>query len=186
MAAMLSSALQLFRENEVLLPADLVLLFGVLVRLQGVGQRVGTEVRLTDLLQPYVEQMIAERFDPRRVAMQLGRFVRSWDRFAVDLPDTLRAVLDQARARKLGIDIQLHDADRAADQLVDGMVAAAALLSSAQLISRRARPVLGSLSVPGLVAAGLGVITWQRLAARRHPRRSWVGRARGLAAVARH
>ena len=79
---MLSGAMQLLRENKVLLPADLALLFRVLVRLQGLGQRVGTEVPLADLLQPYIKDVLAERLDPRRVATQLGRSVQNWDRLA--------------------------------------------------------------------------------------------------------
>ena len=183
---MLSGAMQLLRENKVLLPADLALLFRVLVRLQGLGQRVGTEVPLADLLQPYIKDVLAERLDPRRVATRLGRSVQNWDRLAADLPDALRALLDQARSGKFGVEVQLRDADHSLDNLVDGIVAAAALLAGAQLISHRARPLVGSLSVPGLVAAGVGAFTWQRLAARRQPQRSWVGRARRVADVARH
>jgi ubiquinone biosynthesis protein len=183
---MLSGALQLLRENKVLLPADLAILFRVLIRLQGLGQRVGTEVPLADLLQPYISEVLAERFDPRRVASRLGRSAHSWERLTADLPDALRALLDQARAGKFGVEVQLHDTDHAVDNLVDGMVAAAALLAGAQLISNRARPLVGPLSFPGLVAAGVGAFTWQRLATRRQPQRSWVGWVRRVADIARH
>ena len=45
--------------------------------------------------------------------------------------------------------------------------------------------MVGSFSVPGLVAAGVGVVTWQRLVARRRQHRTWVTRARRLADMAR-
>jgi ubiquinone biosynthesis protein len=66
------------------------------------------------------------------------------------------------------------------DNLVDGLVAAASVLGSAQLISRRTGPTLGSISLPGLVAAGVGVLTWQRLVRRRHEHKTWVSRAREM------
>ena len=170
MNGIMSSGMKLLHDHRLVLPADLALLFRVLLRLQGLGRGVGTEVRVTELLQPYVRKMLAERFDPRRIARQVGRSVRSWDHFVAGLPDELQAILDQVRAGKLGVDFRIHDADHAIDRLVDGLVTAASILAGAQLISRRASPMVGSFSVPGLVAAGVGVVTWQRLVARRRRR----------------
>jgi hypothetical protein len=56
------------------------------------------------------------------------------------------------------------------------------ILAAAQLIARRAGPTIGSISAPGLIAAGVGVLTWQQLMRRRHQHRSWVTRARAMAA----
>ena len=72
------------------------------------------------------------------------------------------------------------------DNLVDGLVAAAPVIGSAQLISRRTGPMVGPISLPGLVAAGVGVLTWQRLVRRRRERKTWVTRARELAELRRH
>jgi ubiquinone biosynthesis protein len=66
------------------------------------------------------------------------------------------------------------------------LVTAASMLAGAQLISRRAAPMVGSFSIPGLVAAGVGVLTWQRLVARRKAQQTWVTRARKAVEVARH
>ncbi|HXR22060.1 MAG TPA: hypothetical protein VN786_05855 [Acidimicrobiales bacterium] len=186
MTKIMSSGMELLRKNKLVLPADLALLFRVLPRLQGLGQGVGTEVRVTELLQPYVSHMMAERFDPRRIARQLGRSVRSWDHLLASLPDELQSILEQVRTGKVGVDFRVHDADHAVDRLVDGLVTAASVMAGAELISRRASPMLGPFSAPGLVAAGVGVVSWQRLRARRRTQRSWVSRARELVEVARH
>ena len=50
----------------------------------------------------------------------------------------------------------------------------------AQLLSRRTGPTVGPISVPGLVAAGVGVLTWQRLVRRRREHKTWVSLAREL------
>jgi ubiquinone biosynthesis protein len=186
MNAIMRSGMKLLHDHRLVLPADLALLFRVLLRLQGLGRGVGTDVRVTELLQPYVKRMMAERFDPRRLARQLSRSVRSWDHFVAGLPDELQATLEQIKTGEVGIDFRIHDADHAIDRLVDGLVTAASVMAGAQLISRRASPMLGSFSVPGLVAAGVGVVTWQRLVARRRPQQSWVSRARRMAELARH
>jgi ubiquinone biosynthesis protein len=186
MNAIVGSGMKLLHKHRLVLPADLALLFRVLLRLQGLGRGVQTEVRVTELLQPYVKRMMADRFDPRRIARQLSRSVRSWDHFVAGLPDELQAILEQIKTGEVGIDFRVHDADHAIDRLVDGLVTAAAVMAGSQLISRRAGPMLGPFSAPGLVVAGVGVLTWQRLIARRHPRQTWVSRARRIAEVARH
>jgi hypothetical protein len=112
-------------------------LLRVLLRLQGLGRGVQTEVHVTELLEPYVRQIMAMRFDPRRIARQVGRAVRSWDHFISGLPDDLRVILEQIRTGSVGIDFRVHDADHAVDRLVDGLVTAAAMLAGARLISRR-------------------------------------------------
>jgi hypothetical protein len=59
------------------------------------------------------------------------------------------------------------------------------MMAGAQLISRRTAPLVGPLSIPGLLAAGAGVITWQRLITRRKPHDTWVTRVRKAVDVAR-
>ena len=131
MNAIMSSGMKLLHDHRLVLPADLALLFRVLLRLQGLGRGVGTEVRVTELLQPYVKRMMAERFDPRRIARQLSRSVRSWDHFVAGLPDELQAILEQIKTGEVGIDFRVHDADHAVDRLVDGLVTAAAVMAGA-------------------------------------------------------
>jgi ubiquinone biosynthesis protein len=75
---------------------------------------------------------------------------------------------------------RIHDPDGAIDHLVDGLVASASVLAAAQLVSRRTGPLIGPFSVPGIVVAGVGMITWQRLVRRRSEHPTWVSRAREL------
>ena len=184
--AIMTSGMELLHRHKLVLPADMAMLFRVVLRLQGLGRGVGTEVHVPELLQPYVNQMMAERFDPRRVVRQASRSVHSWDHFLSGLPDQLQTVLDQARTGNVGLDFRLHDADHAIDRLVDGLVAAASVMAGGQLMSRRTSPMLGPFSVPGLVAASVGVLTWRRLVSQRKTKQSWVTRARKIGGVARH
>ena len=181
MTAIMNTGMQLLRDNGLVLPADLSLLFRVLLQLQGLGRGLDTEVRVTELLEPYMKKLLAERFDPRRLGRHASRTFRGWDRLAASLPGDIGEIVQQIRAGKLGVDFRFHDSDGAVDHLVDGLVAAASVLASAQLISRRIGPTFGSISVPGVVAAGVGVLTWQRLVRRRREHKTWVSRAHELA-----
>jgi ubiquinone biosynthesis protein len=185
MTGIVDSGMQLLHEHRLVVPADMALLLRVLLRLQGLGRGVQTEVRVTELLEPYVHQIMAMRFDPRRIAHHAGRAVRSWDHFISGLPDDLRAILEQIRTGSVGIDFRIHDADHAVDRLVDGLVTAASMMAGAQLISRRTAPLVAQISIPGLLAAGAGVATWQRLITRRKPHDTLVTRARKALDIAR-
>jgi ubiquinone biosynthesis protein len=101
------------------------------------------------------------------------------------LPGDIDDIIQQVRSGKVGVDFRVHDSDGAVDQLVDGLVAAASVLASAQLISRRTGPTFGSVSAPGAIAAAVGVLTWQRLIRRRREHKTWVSRARELADLRR-
>ena len=186
MAAIINSGMELLHENGLVLPADLSLVFRVMLQLQGLGRGLNTEVRVTELLQPHMKTLLAERFDPRRLARHAGRTIRGWDHLAASLPGDIEEIVQQIRAGRLAVDFRVHDADGAVDRLVDGLVAAASVLASAQLLSRRTGPTVGPISMPGLVAAGVGVLTWQRLVRRRHEHKTWVSRARELAELRRH
>jgi len=185
MAAIITTGMQLLHDNGLVLPADLSLLFRVMLELQGIGRELNTEVRVSELLEPYMKKLLAERFDPRRLAHHASRTFRGWDRLAGSLPGDIEGIVEQIRAGKLGVDFRVHDSDGAVDHLVDGLVAAASVIASAQLISRRTGPSLGPISVPGMVAAGVGVLTWQRLVRRRREHKTWVSRARELAQLRR-
>ena len=185
MTAIINTGMQLLHDNGLILPADLSLLFRVMLELQGIGRELSAEVRITELLEPYMKKLLAERFDPRRIVRHEGRTFRAWDRLAASLPGDIDEIVQQVRTGKVGVDFRIHDSDGAVDRLVDGLVAAASVLASAQLISRRTGPTVGSISVPGMVAVGVGMLTWQRLVRRRREHKTWVSRARELADMRR-
>ena len=178
MAGIIASGMELMRKHHLVLPADLALLFRVLLRLQGLGRNVGTDIRVTELLAPHVGAMASARFDAKRLAHHMARTAREWEHFFSDLPGDLASVLEQLKTGRLGVDLRVHDADGAADRLVDGLLASASVLAAGQLVSRRVGPTLGGLSVPGLLAAGVGVLTWRRLTTHRAGHESLVTRAR--------
>jgi ubiquinone biosynthesis protein len=177
--------MEVLHDNDLVLPADLSLLFRVMLELQGIGRELNTEVRVAELVEPYMKKLLAERFDPRRIARHAARTFRAWDRLVGSLPGDIDDIIQQVRSGKVGVDFRVHDSDGAVDQLVDGLVAAASVLASAQLISRRTGPTFGSVSAPGAIAAAVGVLTWQRLIRRRREHKTWVSRARELADLRR-
>ena len=178
MAAIMDTGMQLLRDNKLVLPADLALLFRVLLRLQGLGR--GVEHRRAG---HRTARALREEDDGRAVRPEAPGPTRLPHRARLgpprgSLPGDIEGILQQIRAGQLGVDFRIHDPDGAVDHLVDGLVASASVLAAAQLIrAGPARPSAPS-RCPGLVAAGVGVLTWQRLVRRRRAHKTWVSRAR--------
>jgi ubiquinone biosynthesis protein len=158
-----NAGMQLLHSNRLTVPGDLALLFRVLVRLQGLGGALGAQVSLTELLQPYLRKMAAERLDPRTVGRQAVRNLRGWQRVLADAPRTIRPLLQHLKDGTVHVELEIHDADGVADRLTDGLLGSASLLASAQLLSRGTGPRIGPVSAPGAIALAVGVLTWRRL-----------------------
>jgi hypothetical protein len=153
----------------------------VLLRLQGLSSSVvGAQVSLTELLQPYLEEMTLERLNPVSIGRRALRTLRGWERLLATAPTNLRPLLRQLRGGRIGVEFRIHDADSVTDRLVDGILAAASLLASAELIGWRTGPRIGDVSIPGAIALTVGVVTWRRLIANRVGHRSSLSRIRQL------
>jgi ubiquinone biosynthesis protein len=177
---MVNSGMQIMHSNRLTFPSDLGLLFRVFVQLQGLGSSVGAKVSLTELLQPYWEQMMLDRLNPVSVGRRALRTLRGWERLLATAPTKLRPILRQLQDGTIGVEFRIHDADGVTDRLIDGILAAASILASAELIGRRTGPRIRDVSIPGAVAATVGVVTWQRLIANRAGHRSSLSRIRQL------
>ena len=175
-AGMLRSGSTVLRTHRLTLPSDLALLFRVLVRLQGLGQQLGTAESISELLQPYLHKMVLERLDPRRLAQRVARTAKSWDRLFTSLPDDVRKVLGQLRAGSVSVEFKVHDTDGAVPQLVDGILASASILAASQLLSRKTGPTVAGVSIPGVISVAVGVVTWHRLQMKRPGYRNAVNR----------
>ena len=180
LVGMVNSGMQIMHSNRLTFPSDLALLCRVLVQLQGLGSTVGAKVSLTELLQPYWEQMMADRLNPVAVGRRALRTLRGWERLLAAAPTKLRPTLRQLQGGTISVEFKVRDADGVTDRLVDGILAAASILASAELIARRTGPRIRDVSIPGAVAATVGVATWRRLIASRAGHRSSLSRIRQL------
>jgi ubiquinone biosynthesis protein len=178
--AMVDSGMHIMHNNRLTFPSDLALLFRVLVQLQGLSSSAGAKVSLTELLQPYWEQMTLDRLNPVSVGRRALRTLRGWERLLATAPTKLRPTLRKLQDGTIGVEFRIHDADGVTNRLVDGILAAASILASAQLIARRTGPRIRDVSIPGAVAATVGVVTWRRLIANRDGYRSSLSRIRQL------
>lgn len=184
--ALVNQAMEILNHYGLALPTDFMLLIRVLLQLQGLSNTVGASLNIEELMKPYVRRILRSYLDPRRLGRELASGAMRWRQLMKTLPDDLSELINGMRQGTVNVNFSVHDPDQLTDNVVDGLISAAALVSSAQLISRETPPRIAGVSVPGVLVAGLGAATWVRSATRRREGFSLVSSARNLAKLGGH
>jgi ubiquinone biosynthesis protein len=165
------------RRHDLSLPGEIALVLRVVTLLQGLAADIGADIDLRSVTRPFALDIARRRLDPKEALGRALRTGRAWERFAETLPGELSGLLQQVR-RDGGADLRLKDPDGMADHLVDGILAAALVLSAGELVSRSVPPRIGSFSVPGLALAGAALLRYRAIRARRSGSTSAAARLR--------
>lgn len=179
--ALVHQAMVLLNRYRLVLPGDFMLLIRVLIQLQGLSNAVGVRLNIGELMRPYIRRIMRSYLDPRRFGREMASGGLRWRRLLRTLPDDLSELINGARQGAMTVNFSIHDPDRLTDNIIDGLISAAALVSSAQLISRDTPPKVAGISVPGALVAGIGTFTWVRAASRRREGFSLIASAQNLA-----
>lgn len=135
--AMLTEIAGLIRENSLVLPADLTLLFKALITLEGLGQQLDPEFHLVDHLTPFVRGVIAERYTPDALMKRGRKSLKDAFEVVAGLPRDLARLMREARRGHLRIDLDLkrldqfgQQLDRASNRITMGILTASLVIGS--------------------------------------------------------
>ncbi|OIQ66643.1 putative protein kinase UbiB [mine drainage metagenome] len=135
--AMLTEIAGLIRENSLVLPADLTLLFKALITLEGLGQQLDPEFHLVDHLTPFVRGVIAERYTPDALMKRGRKSLKDACEGVAGLPRDLARLMREARRGHLRIDLDLkrldqfgQQLDRASNRITMGILTASLVIGS--------------------------------------------------------
>lgn len=138
---LLSDFVGIMSTHHIRCPGSLMLLIRALVTLEGIGASLDPEFNLAGYLQPFVEKLVKDRYQPRKLAEKIFRDVRMLAGSLHDLPVHLGTALQkladddlQVHLDHRGLDHLILELERASNRLVVGMVVAALILASAILI----------------------------------------------------
>lgn len=163
--AALGSLLDLVRRYHVVLPASLSLLLRTLIVLEGTSRSLDRDFSLAELIEPIYRRALRRRLSPRSLWRRARRSGRDWGRLMGVLPGDLRQVLSRLREGTLRVHLDHEHLDASVNRLVLGILVAALLLGAAALWSSVAPPLLGGVSLLGLLsyllAAWLGWRLWR-------------------------
>jgi len=155
---LLNDITALMRENNLMLPADLTLLFKTLITLEGLGQQLDPEFHMIDHVTPFVERIIQQRYTPQALLARGKKSVREALEVVADLPRDLRHLLRDMRRGRVKIDLDLkrldqfgHQLDRASNRLTMGILTASLVVGSSIIMTVEGGPQLFGLPFFGLL-----------------------------------
>ncbi len=151
---MLSDFITILGQHSIRCPGSLTLLIRALVTLEGIGRKLDPSFNLATHLQPFVERLVKERYQPGKMADRLLRQSR-------DLYDTARRLPGYAAnsLRKLAEDdLHIHldhegldhftvELERSSNRLAVGIVMAALIVASALLLRSASDPLWLTLPI---------------------------------------
>ncbi|MEQ1663291.1 MAG: AarF/UbiB family protein [Thiobacillus sp.] len=156
--ALLNDITGVMRENNLLLPADLTLLFKTLITLEGLGQQLDPNFHMVDHVRPFVESIIQQRYTPQALVARGRNSLREALEVAAELPRDLGRLLRDARRGRLKIDLDLkrldhfgHQLDRASNRITMGILTASLVVGSSIIMTVKGGPQLFGLSFFGLL-----------------------------------
>lgn len=135
--AMLTDIAGLIRENSLVLPADLTLLFKAMITLEGLGQQLDPAFHLVDHLSPFVGSVIAQRYTPDALFKRGRKSLKDAFEVMAGLPRDLARLMREARRGRLRIDLDLkrldqfgQQLDRASNRITMGILTASLVIGS--------------------------------------------------------
>lgn len=134
---LLTDITAIIRDNSLLLPADLTLLFKALITLEGLGQQLDPQFNMMDHLTPFVHGVIAERYKPSALVRRGRKSLKEALEIVSGLPRDMAKLLREARRGHLRIDLDLkrldqfgHQLDRASSRITMGILTASLIIGS--------------------------------------------------------
>ncbi len=156
--ALLNDITSLLRENCLVLPADLTLLFKSLITLEGLGLQLDPNFHMIDHITPFVERIIRDRYTPQALIARGRRSLREALEIIADLPRDFSRLIREARRGRMKIDLDLkrldhfgQQLDRASNRLTMGILTASLVVGSSIIMTVRGGPQLFGLPLFGLL-----------------------------------
>jgi ubiquinone biosynthesis protein len=156
--ALLQDITTILRDNALVMPADLTLLFKALITLEGFGHQLDPNFHMVDHMTPFVESVIAERYTPRSVMNRGRESLKELGAVVAGLPRDLAHLLRETRRGRMKMDLDLkrldhfgHQLDRSSNRLTMGILTASLVIGSSIIMTVKGGPELFGLPLFGLL-----------------------------------
>ena len=165
LGTLLAEIAGVMREHHLVLPADLALLFKSLITLEGLGTRLVPNFRLVEHVRPFVEKLVAQRLDPRRIAGRFSASAREWTRALRSAPRVLETVARRFTEDGVAMRFEVREIDefgrtleRSANRATIGVVTAALIVGSSILVGASAGHESFAMSFFGFLGIAVSFI----------------------------
>lgn len=159
----LNRVTEIVREHRIVLPANCTMLIKTLVMLEGTAQKLSPEFSLGEVIAPYQSEIVKRRYSPQRLLQRLQRTYRDWDQLVDALPRSINDILGRIQQGSFDINLEHRRLDNTVNRLVLGILCSALFVGSTLLWALHAPPLIGGVSVFGLLGYLFAVFLGYRL-----------------------
>lgn len=142
--------------HRIKMPPTYTMVFKALITVQGIGQTLAPDVNLIEEAQPFVREVLAERYHPARLVRESVESLSALSKFLRVFPDTATQLLRDAEQGKLTLQVE----PRGLDELVTAYQRAEARRSRALGFSACVIAGALTLGAEGSSWAGVSLVTW--------------------------
>jgi ubiquinone biosynthesis protein len=170
-SALLQEVLRMVRQHGLQVPPDFLLLLRALGTAESIGRELDPEFAIMQHLQPFAEQLVLERYDPRYLLRKLGHTTEDVEELLVLLPAALGQIVQKLRRGELHLGLEVQQLDRlirefdtASNRLTLAIILAASIIGSALIMQTQMPPVLMGYPLFGMLGfllsgiLGLGLV----------------------------
>lgn len=135
---MLRDFIRILSSHSIRCPGDLMLLIRALIALEGVGRELDAGFNLAAHLAPFIEDVIKERYSPRRLLKRIWGEAKRFSRVAHDLPLSINRTLEKLSKDELRIQLEhrslnylVRELDRSSNRVVMSVIVASLVIAAA-------------------------------------------------------
>jgi ubiquinone biosynthesis protein len=159
------------RQHGLQVPPDFLLLLRALSTAESIGSELDPEFNIMQHLQPFAEQLVLDRYDPRYVLRKLGHSTEDIEELLVLLPTALSQIVQKLRRGEFHLGLEVRQLDRmmrefdtASNHLTLAIILAASIIGSALIMQTQMPPLLLGYPLFGMLGfivsavLGLGLV----------------------------
>ncbi len=159
----LTEMTEMIRRYSILLPAGTALLIKVLITIEGSARLLSPSFSLVEVIEPYQKKMLWRRISPARRLKKLQRLYGEVEHLVEVLPRGILNILQQVESGRFDVHLDHRGLEPSVNRLVLGMLASALFLGASMMLSRSVPPLIGAMSIPGVIACGFSIALGMRL-----------------------
>jgi len=159
----LNEMVQIISRYQLILPSGVSNLIKMFVMLEGTAQLLSPALNMLELIGSYQRKIFRRRLSPRVQWRKWQGVLGEWRHIGEALPRGLDEVFKRIQSGTFDIHLEHRRLEPAVNRLVMGMITSSLFLGSAVLWSNRVPPVVGGVSVVGVLGCALSAVLGMRL-----------------------
>jgi ubiquinone biosynthesis protein len=145
-------------KHKIKVQKEYILLSRSIMTLEGVARQVNPYFNMLEEGKPFIKSLLLQRFTPKRISNDFYKTTKELSMFATLFPQQLKILLKKMISDKFSVDFKhkglenlIGELDRSSNRIAFSLVVSALIIGSSVILHLSTGPVLGGLSLIGII-----------------------------------